>query len=305
VSRFDRVVPEIEERGTVLRDPVTEDQLLKTEERLGVSLPPSYRAFLLISNGAYASPVGAETVVASGPTRHGLLPVEEVAPAAKADASTVALWTGLDGLNDPEQDEPPTTDEPMDVGCYEPLRRGLLVSRPLEAWRSVLVPRDGLVEWELWDMERDGAGAYRSFADFLGFQVRRSSWMPEPGRADEYAEAVRRGELQKLDALAEIGDPRARELAERWLESDQLVLELDRMWPARVLRKLADPASIPALLRAYERATVDDYRIALLAALEAAGAAEARELLRAAAKDADPDVSSWASRILSGPASKA
>jgi hypothetical protein len=40
VSRFDRVVREIEERGSVLREPAGEAELAAAEERLGVSLPP-------------------------------------------------------------------------------------------------------------------------------------------------------------------------------------------------------------------------------------------------------------------------
>ncbi len=298
VSRFDRVVPEIEQHGTVLREPATEEQLAEAEERLGVRLPPSYRAFLLVSNGAYASSLGAEKTYAADSSRHGLLPIEEVAPAAEADASTVELWTG-DGLDDPEQDNPPTGADPVRVWYYEPLRRGLLASRPLQVWRDILVPRDGAVEWELWEMAWDGASAYRSFADFLWFQVNRPEWMPEPERASEYVEGVRGGKLNMLDSLAEIGDPRAGELAAQWLESDQLEHEWDRMGPAGVLRKLADPAHSAALLRAYERATIDDYRTTLLAALDAAGAPEAEELILRAAADLDPQVRRWASWKLS------
>jgi hypothetical protein len=299
VSRFERVVPEIEERGTVLREPASEEQVAAAEKRLGVRLPPSYRAFLLISNGAHASPLGAEKTHAGGPSRHGFLPVGDVAPAAEADAFTVELWTGLEALNEPKHDRRPTGREPVNVGYFQPLKRGLLVSRPLEVWRSVLVPRDGVEEWELWDMAKEETGAYRSFADFLWYQVHRPEWMPVPERADEYAAAVRLGRLGDLDRLAEIGDPRAGPLAAEWLESEQFEYEWERMTPAMVLSKLGDPAHIPALLRAYERATIGNYRITLMAALEAAGAPEARELIRAAAEDRDESVRRWATWKLS------
>jgi SMI1 / KNR4 family (SUKH-1) len=275
-SRFERLAPEIEARGTVLREPASEQQIAIAEERLGVRMPPSYRAFLLVSNGAHASFLGTETLNAAGRAiRHGLLPIEEVAPVAEADAFTVDLWTGLDGLNEPDHDNRPVGREPVPVGYYEPLKSGLLVSRPLEVWRSVLVPREGLEEWELWDMAKEGAGAYRSFADFLWFQVNRPEWMPEPERADEYAAAVGRGQVQYLDHLAEVGDPRAAPLAAEWLESHLLQTEWDRVRPARVLSQLADPQTIPAMLRAYGRASVHNgnYRVALLAGLDAAGAA--------------------------------
>jgi hypothetical protein len=59
-------------------------------------LPPSYRAFLLFSNGAHASALGAERIHAGRAERHGLLPVEEVFYAVDADAETVELWIGLE-----------------------------------------------------------------------------------------------------------------------------------------------------------------------------------------------------------------
>ena len=304
VSRFERVVPEIEERGTVLREPASDQQVAAAEEELGVALPPSYRAFLLVSNGAHASFLGVEILnAAAQPMRHGLVPIEQVAPAAEADAFTVELWTSADGLNDQANDRPPTGRTPTTVGYYEPLKRGLLLSTPLDTFRQVLVPREGRKEWELWNMAFEGAGAYRSFADFLHFEVHRPWWRPKPERADEYAAAVERGELGHLDALAEVGDPRAGPLAAAWVESDQLDHEWLRVGPARVLSKLADPATIPAMLRAYRRASVhnDNYRVALLAGLVAAGAREAEELLRAAAEDSNEQVRRWASWKLNAP----
>jgi hypothetical protein len=296
-SRFDRLAPEIEERGSVLREPATEAQIAAADERLGVRLPPSYRAFLLVSNGAYASFIGTETVYRSGrPRRHGFLPVEEVMPAAEADAATVELWTSAEGLNDRENDRPPGGRTPTTVGYYQPLKQGLLLSTPLDTFREVLVPREGAEEWELWDMAFEGAGAHRSFGDFLRFQVERPRWRPEPERADEYAAAVGRGQLGFLDPLAEVGDPRAGPLAAEWLESDQLQTEWERVGPARVLSKLADPQTIPAMLRAYRRASVnnDNFRVALLGGLDRAGAPEAAELIRAAAEDENEQVRRWA-----------
>jgi hypothetical protein len=58
--------------------------------------------------------------------------------------------------------------------------------------RRALVPRDGVEKWELWDLATERAGAYRSFADFLWFQIHRPEWMPVPELADEYAAAVAR-----------------------------------------------------------------------------------------------------------------
>jgi hypothetical protein len=54
------------------------------------------------------------------------------------------------------------------------------------------------------------------------------------------------------------------------------------------------------MLRVYRRASVhnDNYRVALLAGLAAAGAADAEELIRAAADDPNEQVRRWASSML-------
>lgn len=300
VSCLHRVAPEIEQRGSVLREPADEEQIAEAEARLGVRLPPSYRAFLLLSNGAHASSIGAELDISGRPLRHGLVPVEEVRLAAEADARTVELWTGADSLDDPDQDRPPTGRDSVTVRYYQPLKQGLLISTPLDTFRDVLVPRRGETEWELWSMAFEGASAYRSFGDFLWSNAHRPEWAPRPDRADEYAEAAARGRLEFIDKLAHIGDPRAGPLAAEWLVSDKLQTEWERVGPARVLSKLGDPSTIPAMLRAYARASVqnDSYRVALLAGLDAAGAAEADRLIQLAAEDPNEDVRRWATMRL-------
>lgn len=40
-------------QGSLLRLPATEAEIHEAEARLGCALPPSYREFLLVSNGAY------------------------------------------------------------------------------------------------------------------------------------------------------------------------------------------------------------------------------------------------------------
>jgi hypothetical protein len=302
VSRFDTLVPEIEQRGTVLREPATAEQLAGAEERLGVRLPPSYRAFLLVSNGAHASALGAERVYAGRADRHGLLPVEEVSYAVDADAETVELWTRLEREEEeldgaPRPDLPPRPRESREATRFARLRDGLLVSRPSETNRMVLVPRPGVEEWELWAMHHSGASVALSFGDWLWLKVHQDSWWPEPERADEYVEQVRRGQLHALRALAEIGDPRAGELAARVLD-EEWGDEWNRSSAAVVLRQLADAGHLPTLRRAYERARYAQVRMNLWSALDACGAAEARSLLETAMHDPDPEFREWAARAL-------
>jgi hypothetical protein len=109
---------------------------------------------------------------------------------------------------------------------------------------------------------------------------------------------VRQGNFSFLDELAEVGDPRAGDLAVEVL-ADSRIDEWDAMSAVDTLRKLADPRFVAPLRRAYDRATIDQPRIGLLAALEACGAGDAHDLLRDVARE-DPDelVREWAQRRL-------
>lgn len=296
VSRFRGLPPEAAARGSVLRDPATEEQIAAAEERLSVQLPPSYRAFLQVSNGAYASTLGAE----EGCTRHGFLGVQDVAYAEDADANLVELWTGEDALNDPANDRRPLPGRGSDVAYYGPMRHALLVSRPHETFRNLLVPREGEEEWELWAFAKEGAIAYRSFADFLLVELTRAWWPgPDPRRADEYVALVRAGRLYYLSELAELADPRVADLACEMLtqEHPPAAWEWDeREWErtralqaARTLGLLAEQAFGPVLRCAYDAATTMDMRRATLLALAKCRAPGTPELLASAAENDHDD----------------
>jgi hypothetical protein len=56
VRRFGRIYPSavsILDTGTIFRNPVTQPEIRDLEERLGIIIPPSYRAFLEASNGLH------------------------------------------------------------------------------------------------------------------------------------------------------------------------------------------------------------------------------------------------------------
>lgn len=93
VSRFDQLVEPAQERGSVLREPASESDIARAEERLGVRLPSSYRLFLLVSDGAYASALGAE-VVKEHDLRHGLLSVNELQRTVDGDEVGVRVFCG-------------------------------------------------------------------------------------------------------------------------------------------------------------------------------------------------------------------
>ena len=75
--------------------PATESEIIRTEKRLGISLPPSYRSFLSISNGWRPF----STFIAS------LSPVEEIDRFQSADPQRLAMVVGdyqEDELSDDE-----------------------------------------------------------------------------------------------------------------------------------------------------------------------------------------------------------
>jgi hypothetical protein len=270
VSRFDLLAPEAIESGTLLRAPATEEDIAEAERRLRVRLPPSYRAFLLTSNGAWASSLGPETQRWGRTCRHGFVPVQEIVPVAEADPFLLEIWTTEAVFTDPHRDRPPVGDEPSDVRYYVPLHDALLISRPIDAFRDVLVPRADRDEWELWVFHKEGAGAYGSFASFLRAELAKPDLRPKPELADQYAGEAAAGHRPALMQLAELGDPRTGELALKYLLDPDVEEFFKRGW-AEPLGLLADPAFVPALRRILERATIDDFRTELTTALVRCG----------------------------------
>ena len=83
---------------SILRPPASEAAIAALEERLGTTLPPSYRAFLAISDGAAAFP--AWGVVAADPDADpslatGLRDTATVDWIRNGDRLTVSLWSEI------------------------------------------------------------------------------------------------------------------------------------------------------------------------------------------------------------------
>lgn len=305
-------------RGSVLRDPASEAEIAAAEARLGTRLPASYRRFLAISNGAFANSAGpADETHPQG----GFLPVDQVQWAALADAFFVDLWTGLEGLNDPERGYPRPGVEPVEVEYYAPLDRGLLISGNRDAYVDVLVPVGSEEEWQVWSFHWDGATAHRSLPDLLRWQLARPPEIPPTSaEIDEMIERIRQGELALMWRLEGTADPRLFDLAIEVLSSPHLDLALaarisrDRaptendyrlahreriLRAAPVLGFLGRREAIESLREAYANAPTSDARMNALNAMIKCGAPDAEHHLLEMVHATDPQERRWALAMLS------
>ena len=214
---------------------------------------------------------------------------------AEVDAGKVELWTGEPDLNDPAKDEAPVGIKGVDVSYFKPMRHALLISRPHENDRDALVPRLGEQEWEFWSFHHSGAVAYRSFADWLLAVLKRPDTRPKAAQAEEYVAGVREGNLYMILSLAEIGDPRAGDIACEVLDDEQAPRlrgeqispeerERRRAIAAHALGLLKERRFVPTLRRAYLSTTRREMRFEALKGLVECEASDAKELLAEAAQ---------------------
>ena len=183
--RHGRAPRSVERAGSALRVPAGPAQIAALERRLGTALPPSFAAFLHLSDGAYAQPMWGVTDEdpATGTPALGLLGCHEIRWLRDRDRATVDIWWGT-------ADEPPCRGHPHPAFCselpetlylaqtaeYESMKAGhmlyaLQVGGEIDGYTILLNPlvvdRDG--EWEAWDFgpKNPGAIRYRSFAEML------------------------------------------------------------------------------------------------------------------------------------------
>lgn len=154
---------------SVLRSPATEDEIAAAEVRLGRRLPPSYREFLLLSDGAYADVWGA--VLADwerpGPTgSFGFLPVRETGWLRDTSPAVAKIWA--ESSDEPER---ATDTDGAEIWPWTPMARGLQIATDHAPGTMCLVPFEGLEEWQLWVIAKETSETYRSFRSMLEHQV--------------------------------------------------------------------------------------------------------------------------------------
>jgi HEAT repeat protein len=221
IDRWDQLVRATSDDppGSFLKPPATEAEIAALETRLGTPLPPSYRAFLAISDGADAFPIwGAVSQGAVLTTPTGLRDAATVDWIRNGDRMMVAIWTSPEMFEQPDDpgDHPfyvrqvPEREYLLpEIGEYPEgggekrghLRHVLEVSSCIDGYATYLNPLvvDADGEWEAWDFGTKTLGAvrYRSFRALIKADVAQLEKRMATGAAED-AEVDRR--------LTELGD---------------------------------------------------------------------------------------------------
>ena len=183
----DYAPPIVETTGSVLTPGATEAQIAATEQRLGVDLPPFYRQFLSITNGAY----GCKELQHDDPFYEGrpaeLLAVEDVELLHRRDGDYVGMlcgesvhFTGPLGANwvDGQPGEAAYLAHPGHMpheGPYEQLYYSIVIGDQGQEGYLALNPMnaDAAGEWEVIEAHVEGSIRHRSFRHFLETAITR------------------------------------------------------------------------------------------------------------------------------------
>lgn len=198
----DSPVEEAARSGSLLRPPATEAEVLAAERRLGTRFPPSYRSFLLLSDGAYGDTMGPVTNSLPGEPS-GFLPAADVRWFRDVEPEVIEIWTqAQDQISAAAAGaEPAPPFEWSEVLDHRPMRDALLIAPGFDANCTLLVPvGDPLPddEWEVWDHYKEGSSRWSSFHAFLHDVVESQLGID--------ADAA---EVGRLLAAAQAGDQRA------------------------------------------------------------------------------------------------
>ena len=215
----------------ITQNPATPKQIEKREKSLNCTLPPSYRKFLLYSNGLLM------------PNRFfNLLPVEEIDWFYNYNKEWIDIWIEND-TNCNENYIAIKDQDPCTI-CSKYLKSALQISDSSEGEVLLLVPevKNGK-EWEAWYFANYLAGAYRfsSFEEMMKFFI-------YPPKTKEIStkdlEAMQEKALQKL--YQDIEPIKAKITKSNTLLKafkEELDLVLDEI-PQKMYEKTADKESI-------------------------------------------------------------
>jgi hypothetical protein len=225
----EQILAEVRASGWLGYPGATEAQIAAAEARIGVPLPSSYRAFLMVSNGWHAAGY-----------QGALWSTEEIEWYAIGQYETVSIWTA-DAVDSPDETyfDYSADQNPIYLrGEY--LRDALQIGPEINGDVDLLIPRVTTTEgeWEAWGFSHKvltleqaweawhyrgflpGAHRWRSFREMLTGHTRapqahcvqeKLAW---PNRSlEEYIASLQhvdlRVRLQSIAALRVLGDRRA------------------------------------------------------------------------------------------------
>jgi hypothetical protein len=258
LERWNRAIldlPDIEEHdipaqirksGWLGFSPATEAEIAAVEARLGIALPPSYREFLLVSNGWHDTGTDIESI----------LPIDEIDWLRDLNPDLIEIWmdsTGQEGW----------PDDPVEGVNYHHLAKTLVVSGGYEAYvllNPEVISPDG--EWEAWLFADwvPGAGRYDSFWDLLHDEYKAlqivSADETRRLQRDDPPEAV----VTKLPGLLELLEDKRRlfathtdDMGINQASAEELVMLMDRV------REQTTGITDPAVMREALRALADKF----------------------------------------------
>lgn len=305
----------VRDTGSVLRPPASEDDVAATERRIGRQLPPSYREFLLLSDGAYADLHGVRLVHAhTGRERAPresdvvgvmLLPVGDLRWLRDVDPFMASLCEADD-------DEPdPVVVDGHDAWPWTPFASGLVIGVDHGPGTTCLVPVDGADEWQVWHVAKETSQVFVSFRSFLEHEVEIREPVTTVAETLTLIERARQGQHRASRRLARVTTPDAVDvlvplLGDRAARADHAVLALGRIGTDEAvdaLRRLRPQGAEHALMLAgtdrARDALADWGRVGELAALgDPRGVRLAVERLRTGAPGATRDQVNEAIRVL-------
>lgn len=192
VLRGQRLTAAAQTANSILRPPAKEEQIQYAERRLGRTLPPSYREFLLLSDGAYGDDYGPTLAPPDGgpedpPSEStvpgiGFLPVEDLQWLRDATPWLAEMMAETTDLGEHR----PAVVDGHEAPAWSSFAEGLVIATDKHPGTTVLIPFDGLDEWQLWNVHKETTVAYRSFRSFLEYQVA----LHEPVTSLEEAETL-------------------------------------------------------------------------------------------------------------------
>ncbi|WP_408898895.1 SMI1/KNR4 family protein [Nocardioides sp. R1-1] len=214
LGTHERLNEEAARSGSLLRAPATTADVVAAEQRLGTRFPPSFRAFLLLSDGAYGDTMGPVTDNPPGESM-GFLPAAELRWYRDVEPELVAMWVRTQDEIDEANGGPDLTPvhEYGEVRDHRPVRDALLIARGFDANCSLLVPVGGPgpgEEWEVWDHYKEGASRWSSFRAFLVDAVEEQVGVEaDEGTTRHLLAATQAGDVRASIVLGRVRSPEA------------------------------------------------------------------------------------------------